>query len=78
MSSLISALVAAAGAVVLLILLTRLLGPVRRLARTARNSRAGFADRSRELTARIAALRVELARRRRRRNAEPPSAAPAA
>ena len=75
---LISALAAAAGAVVLLTLLARLRGPVRRLATTARNSRARFADRSRALTARIAALRVELARRRRRRNAESSSEAPAA
>jgi hypothetical protein len=75
---LISALVAAAGAVVLLMLLTRLLGSARRLAGTARTSRAGFADRSGALTARIAALRVELARRRHRRNAETPNGAPAA
>jgi hypothetical protein len=75
---LISALVAAAGAVVLLTLLTRLLGPARRLAGAARISRARFADRSRALTARIAALRMELARWRRRRNAKTPSEAPAA
>jgi hypothetical protein len=75
---LISALVAAAGAVVLLTLLTRLLGPARRLAGTARSSRAGFADRSRALTARIAALRVQLAQRRRARNTETPRGATAA
>jgi hypothetical protein len=76
---LISALAVAAGSVVLLTLLrTRLLGPVRQLASTVRNSRARFADRSRALAARLAALRVELARRRRRRNAETPSEAAAA
>jgi hypothetical protein len=75
---LISALAAATGAVVLLTLLIRLRGPARRLARTARDSRARFADRSRALTARIAVLRVELARWRRRRNAESPSEARAA
>jgi hypothetical protein len=75
---LISALAAAAGAVVLLTLLIRLLGPFRRLAEAARISRAGFADRSRALTARIAVLRTELARRRHRRNTKTPSGAPAA
>ncbi|MGH3981515.1 MAG: bacteriophage holin [Pseudonocardiaceae bacterium] len=77
MPYLISALAAAVGAVVLLTLLMRLIGPARRLAGTARVSRAGLADRSGLLAARIAALRVELARRR-RRNAETPSEAPAA
>ena len=62
----------------LLMLLTRLRGPARRLAETARISRAGFADRSRALTARIAALRVEMARRRCPRNAKPSSEASAA
>ena len=62
MPYLISALAAAAGAVVLLMLLTRLLGPARRLAGTARLSRAGFADRSRALTARIARLYQQHAR----------------
>ena len=78
MPYLISALAAAAGAVVLLTLLIRLLGPFRRLAEAVRISRAEFADRSRALTARIAALRAELARRRHRRNAKTPSEAPAA
>lgn len=70
---LISVLVAAAGVVVLCTLLMRLIGPVRRLAGTARISRAGFAERSGPLTVRVAALRVELARRRRRRHAKAPS-----
>lgn len=78
MAYLISVLAAAVAAVVLLMLLTRLLGPARRLSGAARISRAGFTDRSRALSARIAALRVEVARRRRPRNAKPPSEAPAA
>lgn len=78
MPYLISALVAAAGAVVLLMLLIRLLGPARRLAEAARTSRTSFADRSRALTARIATLRGELARRRHRRDAKTPNGALAA
>ncbi|MDQ4009124.1 MAG: hypothetical protein M3228_00105 [Actinomycetota bacterium] len=78
MPYLISALAVGAGAVVLLMLLTRLLGSARRLAGTAHISRAGFADRSRALSAGIAALRVELARRRRPHNTETPSRALAA
>ena len=62
----------------LLMLLTRLLGPARRLVGAVRISRAAFAERSGALSARIAALRGELARRRRSRNGKPPSEAPAA
>ncbi|MDQ3764960.1 MAG: hypothetical protein M3460_26645 [Actinomycetota bacterium] len=65
---LISVLAAAAGVVVLLVLLLGLAGPMRRLARTVRRSRTQFADRTSLLAARIAALRVELSRRRHRRN----------
>ena len=75
---LISALTAAAGVVVLIALLMRLAGLARGLARTARAGQARLADRSGLLTARIAALRVELARRRRPRGAEAPSRPPAA
>ncbi|MGH3774375.1 MAG: bacteriophage holin [Pseudonocardiaceae bacterium] len=78
MSYLISALAAAAGVVVLIALLMRLAGPVRGLARTARAGQSRFTDRSGLLTARIAALRVALTRRRRPRNAESPSGPPAA
>ena len=68
---------AAAGVVVLIALLVRLAGSARGLARTARASRARLADRCGLLTARIAALRVELARRR-RRTAETSDLPPAA
>ncbi len=71
---LISTLMAGAGVVVLLTLLTRLIGPARRLAGTTRVSQARLADRRGLLTARIAALRVELDRRRRARNARTPIA----
>jgi hypothetical protein len=67
----ISVLMAAAAAVTLCTLLVQLVRPARRLVETARRSRAHFADRAGLLAARIAALRVELDRRRhRRRNAE--------
>ncbi|MGH3884779.1 MAG: bacteriophage holin [Pseudonocardiaceae bacterium] len=69
MSYLISAVAAAAGVVVLIALLMRLAGAIRGLARTAHASQARLADRSGLLAARIAALRVEIARRRRPRNA---------
>ncbi|MGH3834743.1 MAG: hypothetical protein ACRDSF_03420 [Pseudonocardiaceae bacterium] len=69
MPYLISALVAGVGVVVLLTLLMRLIGTARRLAGTARISRAGLADRSDLLAARIATLRVKLAQRRRHGNA---------
>lgn len=75
---LISVLTAAVGGVVLLVLLVRLVGPVRRLAGTARTSRAGLAERSGLLAARIATLRVELDRRRRHRNAKAPGGIPTA
>jgi hypothetical protein len=73
---LISAL-AAAGVIVLIALLVRLAGSTRGLARVARASRARLADRRGLLIARTAALRVELARRR-RRTAETSDAPPAA
>ncbi|HJT02577.1 MAG TPA: hypothetical protein VJ757_02965 [Pseudonocardiaceae bacterium] len=63
---LISVLAVAAGAVVLLMVLARLGGPLRRLADTARQSRAHFADRTAALAARIAALRVAMKQRRHR------------
>jgi hypothetical protein len=63
---LISVLVAAAGVVVLLTLLMRLAGPARRLAGTVYLNREHLADRTGLLAARIAALRVQLDRRRRR------------
>ena len=72
---LISVLTAAVGGVVLLV---RLVGPVRRLAGTARTSRAGLAERNGLLAPRIAALRVELDRRRRHRNAKAPGGIPTA
>ncbi|MGH4009773.1 MAG: bacteriophage holin [Pseudonocardiaceae bacterium] len=78
MSYLISALAAAAAVVVLIALLMRLAGRARGLVRTARASQARLADRSGLLTARIAALRVEIARRRRPRDAKAPSGLPAA
>jgi hypothetical protein len=63
---LVSALAVAAGVVVLLTVVVRLGGPARRLADTARHSRAHFADRIGALAARIAALRVAVNRRRHR------------
>ncbi len=77
MPYLISAL-AAAGGVVLVALLVRLAGSTRGLARTVRASRARLADRSGLLTARIAALRVELAQRRHRGSAGASDVPPAA
>jgi hypothetical protein len=68
MPYLISVLAVAAGAVVLLTLLGRLANSARRLAGTLRRSRGHFADRTELLTTRIAALRVELDRRRHRRS----------
>ena len=66
MPYLISVLAVAVGVVVLLTVLVRLGGPARRLADTARYSRAHFADRTGALAARIAALRVAVNRRRHR------------
>lgn len=66
MPYLISALEVAAGVVVLLTVLVRLGGPLRRLAETARQSRAHFADRTGALAARIAALRIAVNQRRHR------------
>ena len=78
MPYLISALAAAAGVVVLIALLVRLAGSTRGLARTTRTSGARLADRRGLLTARIAALRVELAQRRRHDTAGTSAAPPAA
>ena len=75
---LISVLTAAVGGGVLLVLLVRLVGPARQLARTARTSRAGLADHSGLLAARIAALRVELDRQCHHRNAKTPGGIPTA
>jgi hypothetical protein len=63
---LISVLAAAAGVVVLLTLLVLLAGSARQLAGTVHRGRAHWADRTGLLAARIAALRVQLDRRRRR------------
>jgi hypothetical protein len=63
---LISVLAAAAGIVVLLTLLLRLAGSARQLTGTVHRGRAHWADRTGLLVARIAALRVQLDRRRRR------------
>jgi hypothetical protein len=78
MPYLVSVLMAAVGGGVLLVLLVRLAGPARRLAGAARTSRAGLADRSGLLAARIAALRVELDQRRRHRDVKTPGATPTA
>lgn len=61
---LISALIAAAGAVVLFIVLLRLAGTARRLSSTVHGCRAHLADRVALLAGRIATLRGELDRRR--------------
>jgi hypothetical protein len=66
---LISGVLTAAGAVVLLMIFRALVAPARRLAATLQCSRAHLADRIGLLSARVAALRVALDRRRRRRNA---------
>jgi len=66
---LISSALAAAGVVVLLMILRALVAPARRLAATVQCSRAHLADRTGLLAAQVAALRVALDRRRRRRNA---------
>jgi len=66
---LISVALAVACAVVLFMMLLRLAGPARRLAAAVQRSRAHLADRTGLLAARVAALRVALDRRRRRRNA---------
>jgi hypothetical protein len=74
---LISVLAAAADVVVLLTVLVRLRGQVRRLSDTVRRGRAHFAQRIETLVARIAALRVALTQRR-RRNRGGSSSVPAA
>ncbi|HET9258386.1 MAG TPA: hypothetical protein VFO16_24755 [Pseudonocardiaceae bacterium] len=77
MPYLISALIAATGLVVLSIMLVRLGGVTRRLADTVSQRRAHFADRTRTLATRIAALRVALGERL-HRPAEDSRPAPAA
>jgi HAMP domain-containing protein len=73
---LISVLAVAASVVVLLAVVVRLAGPTRRLADTARQSRAHFADRTGALAARVAALRIAVSRRRHRNgDSSPPAAA---
>ena len=64
MPYLISALMAAAGAVVLLTVLLRLSGIARRSTSTVHGCRAHLADRIALLAGPIAALRVKLDRRR--------------
>ncbi|MFN2479093.1 MAG: hypothetical protein ABR615_07970 [Pseudonocardiaceae bacterium] len=68
MAYLISGALAAACVVVLLMMLRALVAPARRLAATVQLSRTHLADRIGLLTARVAALRVALERRHRRRN----------
>ncbi|HEU0087622.1 MAG TPA: bacteriophage holin [Pseudonocardiaceae bacterium] len=63
MAYVVSLLVVGAAVVVLLILLVRLGGPIRRLTGTARLCGAYLADRIGLLRARIAGLRVALRRR---------------
>lgn len=60
MAYLTSVLAVAAGVVVLLMLLLRLIGPARRLAGIVLRSRAHFADQVRLLAALIAAVRAKL------------------
>jgi hypothetical protein len=74
---LISALAAATGVVLLSTVLVRLAGLVRRLLRTARRSRADWAERTGLLAARTAELRAALGRRH-HRNEDGSPAAPAA
>ncbi|HEY6424124.1 MAG TPA: hypothetical protein VIY28_12930 [Pseudonocardiaceae bacterium] len=64
MPYLVSGLAAAAGVVVLVALLARLAGSIHQAAAVVALSRAHVADRAGLLTARIAALRVQLAQRR--------------
>ena len=74
---LISMLAAAAGVVVLLMVLVRLGRVARRLSDTVFFSRAQFADRTTVLAARVAALRAALSERR-HRNADGSRPVPAA
>ncbi|HKS50486.1 MAG TPA: hypothetical protein VJS67_01300 [Pseudonocardiaceae bacterium] len=76
MPYLISVLVVGAGVVGLLVVVVRLAGPTRRLADTARQSRTLFADRTRALAARVAALRIAMSRRRRRNGTAHPQPRP--
>jgi hypothetical protein len=63
---LISVVAGAVGIMVLVTVMVRLVGPVRRLADTARQSRAHLTDRTGALAVRIAALRVAISQRRHR------------
>lgn len=78
MPYLVSLLIVVAAVAVLGVLLVRLGAPARRLSGTARLCRAYLADRIGLLTARIAGLKVELARRRRPRHVGSPGGPPAA
>jgi hypothetical protein len=67
---LVSGLAAAVGVVVLAALLVRLAGCARRAAEAAALTRAHITDRASLLTARVAALRVQVDQRRRPRKVE--------
>lgn len=69
----VSLLIIFAATVALVVLVLRLAGPVRRLTLTALLCRAHIADHIGLLTARIAGLKVELARRRHVDTAHPDS-----
>ena len=64
MTYLASLLVVAVGLLVLAVLVVRTVGPARRAAQSARDTRAAVSERTGLLAARGAALRLELARRR--------------
>ncbi len=65
-----SLLVVAGATVVLAVLLVRLIGPARRFARAAAASRDAVTERTDLLAARVAAVRMELDRRRDRRTSD--------
>jgi len=65
-----SLLVVAGATVVLAVLLVRLVGPARRVARVAAASRDAVTERTDLLAARVAAVRMELDRRRDRRTSD--------
>lgn len=67
MAYLTSLLIMAGAVLVLVVLLVRLIGPVRRLSRAAQDGRGAVTDRTGLLSARSAALRIELERRRSRK-----------
>lgn len=68
---LVSLLTIVVAAAVLLVLVVRLAGRARQFARTTRLVHADFTDHTGLLTARIAALKVDLDRRRHRRGTAP-------